>query len=104
MVGFQQRDGLVAHDVGYRNRSATADTGLTVQQHGGTSFPGILNEFEGLLEVLLDVLVWRITGRDLLVLQTGFQLAGRWLLAGDVQYAVCSDSRRIDGVPAVAEQ
>lgn len=89
LVGFQQRDGLVAHDVGYRNRSATADTGLTVQQHGGTFFPGILNEFEGLLEVLLDVLVWCIAGWDLFVLQAWLELAG--LLAGNVQYAVCSD-------------
>lgn len=104
MVGFQQRDGLVAHDVGYRYRSASADTSLTVQQHGGTFFPGILNEFEGLLEVLLDVLVWRITGWDLFVLQTCFELAGCWLLAGNVQYAVRSDGRRVDGVPSVAEQ
>lgn len=84
MVRFQQRDGLVPHDVGDGNRGTAADTGLTVQQHGGTFFPGILNEFESLLEVLLDVLVRGVTGWDLLVLQARFQQTGCGLLAGDV--------------------
>lgn len=46
---------------------------------------GVLtNEFESLLEVLLDVLVRGVTGWDLLVLQARFQQTGCGLLAGDV--------------------
>lgn len=91
MVRFQQGDGLVTHDVGNGDRRTTTDSGLAMQQHGGTSFPGVLNEFEGLLEVLLDVLVRGVAGWDLLILQARFQQTGCGLLAGDIQYAVGSD-------------
>lgn len=104
LVRFQQGHGLVPHDVGYGNGGTAADAGLTVEQHGGTFFPGVLNEFEGLLEVLLDVLVRGVAGRDLLVFQARFQQTGCGLLAGDVQYAVGSDGGRVYGVPAVAKQ
>lgn len=91
MVRFQQGDGLVTHDVGYGDCRTTADSGLAMQQHCGTFFPGVLNEFEGLLEVLLDVLVRGVAGWDLFVLQAWFQQAGCGLLAGDIQYAVGPD-------------
>lgn len=104
LVRFQQRNGLVPHDVGYRDCSATADSGLTVQQHGRTSFPGLLDKIESLLEVLLDVLVWRIAGRDLLVVETRLQYAVGRLLAGNVQNTVGSHGGRVNGVPAVPEQ
>lgn len=103
LVRFQQRHGLVPHDVGYRDRSAAADSGLTVQQHGGTTFPGLLDKVESLLEVLLDVLVWRIAGRDLFVVEAGLQQAVGRLLAGNVQDTVRSNGGRVDGVPAVPE-
>lgn len=104
LVRFQQRDGLVPHDVGYRNRGAAADSGLAVQQHGGTTFPGILDKVESLLEVLLDVLVRRIAGRDLFVAEAWLQQAVGRLLAGNVQDTVGSHGGRVDRVPAVPEQ
>lgn len=63
----------------------------------------LTDKVEGFLEVLLDVLVWRVARRYLFVLEAWLQLAA-WLLAGDVKYAVRTDSRRIDCVSAIAKQ
>lgn len=90
LVRFQQGHGFVAHDVRDGDRGTAADSGLTVQQHGGASFAGVLDEIVRLLKVLLNVLMGRIAGGDLFVLQNGFQQAGRWLLAGHIQHAVRS--------------
>lgn len=104
LVSFRQRDRFVSHDVRYRDGRTATDTGLTVQQHGGALFPSVLDKIKGLLEVLLDVLMGRIAGGYLFVLQARFELAGGRLLAGNVQHTVRTNRGRVDGVPAISEQ
>lgn len=64
----------------------------------------LTDKLERLLEVLFDVLVGRIAGRNLFVLETSSLVERRGWLAGDVQDAVGADVRRIDGVASVAQQ
>lgn len=64
----------------------------------------LTDKVERLLEVLLDVLVRRIGGRNLFVRQADAIVRRRGRLAGNVQNAVGADIDRIGGIAAVAQQ
>lgn len=55
-----------------------------------------------LLEVLLDVLVRRVRGRYLLVLQSRWRMTRS--LAGDVQHAVGAHAQRVHRIPTITQQ
>lgn len=57
----------------------------------------------GLLEVLLDVLVRSVAGRDLHILEA-LQMALAGTLAGNVQHTVGAHAAGIVGIAAIAQQ
>lgn len=64
----------------------------------------LTDKLERLLEVLFDVLMGRIAGGNLFVLETGSMVERSGWLAGDVQDAVGADIGGIDGVASVTQQ
>lgn len=61
----------------------------------------LTDKVEGLLEVLLDVLMGRIAGRYLHVLEALQMILGT--LAGNVQHTVGAHAAGIDGIAAIAQ-
>lgn len=77
---------------------------LWLNHDRGSDFTGKLTDkVVGLLEVLLDVLMWRIAGRYLHVLEA-LQMALIGTLAGNVQHTVGAHAAGIVGVAAIAQQ
>lgn len=76
-VRLDHRETLVPHYVRDGDRRTTRNAGLTMHQDAATGFPCFLDEIEGFLEVLLQILMSRIRCRYLPVGDASFLVITR---------------------------